>query len=129
MPSVVQAPFKVAVVGPPDVEFEDGVDTDGTGKMARDGAAAVEVAKVVAIVPFPPAIATEEEMEGATAATVVFAAPTPVYWPLLAEDAVVGAAVTTGAGAELAAPAAAVALDEEEPLPPIGKQLVPAGVA
>jgi hypothetical protein len=122
MPSVLQEPVKPAVVEPEDVEFEAGaalgVETAGMAEVARDVAAvaaAFEVVattdtKVVAIVPFPPEAPTEAPPVGVVAATA--------------------AALDVTAGAELAPPATVDAFEEEdEPVPPMGKQFVPTGFA
>jgi hypothetical protein len=135
-----------------------GVETDGSEEVPRDDAvpaAAAEVvatteANVVRMVVFPPRLPAANPLVGVVPATVlgledpltgvtadtaaaVLEAPTPVYSPLLGEE-VAGAteeaaAELPPADAEPAGTAPVVALEEDEPLPPIGKQFVPTGFA
>jgi hypothetical protein len=121
IPSVLQGPVKPTVVEPEDDEFDEGtmlgVESAGIAEVARDEAALATAAEVVAT----------------TDVKVVAIVLPPLELPTEARVVGVVAAAATGldvtAGAEFAGAAAVDAFGEDEPLPPMGKQLVPTGFA
>jgi hypothetical protein len=121
IPSVLHGPVKPVVVDPEDDEFDEGVvigvETAGIAEVARDETAPATAAEVVAI----------------TDANVVAIELFPPETPNEAMAVVAAVATASGldvtAGAEFAGAAAVDAFEEDEPLPPIGKQLVPTGFA
>lgn len=135
MPSAVQAPVNPVAEVPGDDEFDAGaalgVDSAGSAEVLRDVAvptAAAEVerradAMFVAGLPFAP--------EGAVASEVpvrVTELEVAARAAALDEDARV-AGLDEAAGADPAAPESGEEFEDDEPLPPRGKQLVPTGFA
>jgi hypothetical protein len=120
IPSVLQGPVKAAVVGPEDVEFEAGV------AVGVENAESIDVASEVAALPASAVVVGSGD--AIFVATELFPAELPREEA--AVELVAGTAVRLDdrAGTEFAAPAG-VGWEGDAPLPPTGKQLVPAGFA